>query len=335
MVSVIVPVYNCMDSVERCVLSLTGQSYRELQILLIDDGCDDGSSEICDRLAERDTRITVLHRNNGGVSDARNAGLKQAKGEYITFVDADDYVEPEHIQDLLNLIQRYDCDVAVCSYVVEKESGRKESGRSLSRGFRQFFSGRKKAALYTQEQAVCELLVGGVIGGYCCNKLYRSTVLQGVEFDCGVKLLEDMAFNYRAFQKVRTMAFADNGSYHYVQHKKSATHMQFGQEHADMVDMVRKIHRELQGQKSRELQEAGKVRLSKSILWAMSIMAGYGPCDQAVIAEYREEFKTLAHDYLRSKYVPLSHRISAVLFCMDYKIFRYAIIFMRRLTRRG
>ncbi|MBR1930214.1 MAG: glycosyltransferase family 2 protein [Lachnospiraceae bacterium] len=106
LLTIIVPVYNTVEYLERCVHSITAQTYKNLEILLIDDGSTDGSGELCDKLAKEDERIRVFHKENGGVSSARNVGLKEAKGEYYGFVDSDDYIEPEMYERLYAIIKK-------------------------------------------------------------------------------------------------------------------------------------------------------------------------------------------------------------------------------------
>ena len=114
LVSVIIPVYNVEKFLDRCVRSVLAQTYNNLEIILVDDGSPDRSGEMCDSLAKEDSRIVVFHKQNGGVSDARNYGTTHAKGEYITFVDSDDYVAPNYVEYLMSLITKYDADTSCC-----------------------------------------------------------------------------------------------------------------------------------------------------------------------------------------------------------------------------
>lgn len=107
LVSVIVPVYNILDCLERCVDSLLAQTYKKMEILLVDDGSTDGTGTLCDQLAEKDSRIRVFHKENGGSSSARNVGIQQARGEYLGFVDSDDYVEPDMYERLLEVLRQH------------------------------------------------------------------------------------------------------------------------------------------------------------------------------------------------------------------------------------
>ena len=116
LISVIIPIYNLEQYIERCVRSVMAQSYKNLQIILVDDGSSDGSGAVCDALAQQDSRIKVIHKPNGGVSDARNFGVKAASGQFISFVDGDDYVHPEFIATLHTLCVENKCRMAQCSF---------------------------------------------------------------------------------------------------------------------------------------------------------------------------------------------------------------------------
>ena len=121
LISVIVPVYNTEKYIEKCVMSILNQTYKNLEIILIDDGSTDNSPQICDSLAEKDNRITVIHQPNGGVSSARNIGLDNTHGDYITFVDSDDYIAPNMIEFLSENIG--DTNIAMCGYTSVDENG--------------------------------------------------------------------------------------------------------------------------------------------------------------------------------------------------------------------
>ena len=121
LISVIVPVYNTEKYLEKCVMSILNQTYKNLEIILIDDGSTDNSPQICDSLAEKDNRITVIHQPNGGVSSARNTGLDNTHGDYIMFVDSDDYIAPNMIEFLSENIG--DTDIAMCGYNSVDENG--------------------------------------------------------------------------------------------------------------------------------------------------------------------------------------------------------------------
>ena len=314
-VSIIVPVYNCGSLLPKCVNSLLSQTYGHLEIILVDDGSTDDTPGICDKLGESDSRVKVLHKSNGGVSSARNAGIDAAQGEYITFADADDYVDPDHIESLLKLMRKFDSDVAVCSYISENEDKCSEPRSG---------SGSPNEVCYSHDSAVCELLAGGAVGGYVWNKLYRRELTEAVRFRGDVKILEDMLFNFELFRRVNTMAFTARKSYHYIQRGQSAMHRSFGQEHLKMVETARMIRDELSGQSS-ELADAGSGLLATTILWVVDVMAEYGPYDRQLVRQYRAEFKPLMKKYWRMSSVPFSYRASALFFTIGFRVYQLSV----------
>ena len=123
LISIIVPVYKAEKYLRRCVDSILAQTYQNIEVLLIDDGSPDNSGEICDEYAEKDSRVRVFHKPNGGVSSARNLGLKEAKGDYIGFVDADDYIDKTMYEVLLCNLIKENSDISICSYNQEDSNG--------------------------------------------------------------------------------------------------------------------------------------------------------------------------------------------------------------------
>ena len=320
LVSIIVPVYNCAGFLPRCVNSLTAQTYGNIEIILADDGSTDDTPDICDRLAAHDSRVRVLHKSNGGVSSARNAGLDAADGMYITFADADDYVNPDHIECLMELMERHNCDVSVCSFVSENED---KCSPPLSGG------GSFKEVIHNHDSAVCELLAGGAVGGYVWNKLYRRELLENVRFRGDIKILEDLRFNFEVFKNISSMAVSSYKSYHYIQRQQSAMHKSFGDEHRKMVETAREIRDELAGE-SPELADAGNGLLATTIIWVADVMAEYGPYDRQLFRKYREEFRPLRKKYMKTSRIPLSYRLSAVFFSMGFGVFRFAVKTVRK-----
>lgn len=172
MVSIVIPVYNLQNYLEECIQSLINQSWKDIEILLIDDGSTDNSSVLCDDLAKKDKRIRVLHKKNGGVSSARNAGISMAKGEYITFIDGDDWVSEKYIETLYHLITSYSADVVASGFFYTYETGV-----------------CKKVQLVTEVATIsgmdalnqaCDIQTPWV--GFACGKLVKTEVLLKYKF---------------------------------------------------------------------------------------------------------------------------------------------------------
>lgn len=162
MVSVIVPVYKVERYLEQCLVSIVHQSYRNLEILLVDDGSPDNCPQLCDMWAQRDSRIHVIHKPNGGLSDARNAGLRQAHGDLVAFVDSDDWLALDMIEKMTDAMLRNQADMVVCQYVVAYADGRFEK-RAPENG---------PEEILNQQQALSELLIDSRLTNHVWRKLY-------------------------------------------------------------------------------------------------------------------------------------------------------------------
>lgn len=206
MITVIIPVYKVEEYLCECIDSIIAQTYTNLEIILVDDGSPDNCGKICDEYAEKDPRIKVIHQENGGLSAARNAGLDIATGDYIGFVDSDDYIELNFFKELYKSIQEYNSELAVC--------GVKKFGMDK----RTEFYGNKQI---TKTEFLKNLLCGSV-KSYSCNKLYRSSLFNGIRFPEG-ELFEDLKIMHLIGEKTCCVSFTDKTFYNYRIRKNSIT----------------------------------------------------------------------------------------------------------------
>lgn len=208
--SVIIPVYNCKTYLADCLDSVIHQTFRELEVIVIDDGSTDGSSEICDEYALKDKRIRVIHQENKGVSAARNAGIKVMSGELVSFIDADDTLDLDMYDFLISKMNLYDADISHCGYkhIVGDEI------RLV----------HDTGEIYVQNSdEALECLVGGkLFVGSLWNKIIRSELIQGLQFDTGIKINEDILFNFEVFSRAEKTVFSDSAKYNYIAHKESS-----------------------------------------------------------------------------------------------------------------
>lgn len=221
-VSVIVPIYNTEAYLERCVDSLLAQTYTNIEIILVDDGSTDSSSEICDRYAAQDVRVKVVNKPNGGLSSARNAGLDVASGDYIGFVDSDDYVSADMYRILAQRLADGTCDIANAMYVRVDEEGKTYSSKVP----------HDSDCTITAEDFVQELMLhtGDVS---VCTKLFRRELFLDVRFAEG-KLNEDLLFMIEVFSKVKSVAFVGQVGYYYFV-RSGSTSSGYGKAVIDMV----------------------------------------------------------------------------------------------------
>lgn len=220
MVSVIVPVYNVKDYLRACVESVLQSSYHDLEVILIDDGSTDGSGTICDEFASRDERIRVIHKQNGGVSSARNMGLDSATGEYVSFVDGDDVIHPQMIEILVNAIKQGDNDFSMC-YVkrVDKESAIETAPVSVVQSDLKLLS-RQDYVDGLYHSSYIQLIQ------YCMisNKLYHRDLVESDYFS-ELRSGEDTEWIHRVCLKMKRAILVEKELYYYIQRSTSVTHV--------------------------------------------------------------------------------------------------------------
>ena len=197
-ISIIVPVYKAKHHLSRCVDSILSQTYPYLEVILVDDGSPDESGKICDEYARIDSRVQVIHQENSGVSAARNAGLAKARGEWISFVDSDDYIDLDMYAYLLELAGRTGAELIQCDAVLETESGR---------WHRRNFTNNSVAYSNQWEFLASE----------CWGKLYRRNLIIGERFPKEYSLAEDLYFNAHIIPQVSCFCAGHEAKYHYVQ----------------------------------------------------------------------------------------------------------------------
>ena len=220
-VSVIVPVYKAEAYLDTCVQSILSQTYRDLELLLVDDGSPDRSGAMCDEWAVRDSRVRVIHKPNGGVCSARNAGLDAAKGDYIAFVDSDDWLDPEMYAVMMAQVRDYGCDVVMCDCVKE-HSGRPELyTHDIRPGF------YDRAALETEYFPHLLMMENveypATISN--CLLLFRRELAKDVRYLTGVRYSEDLLFGAQLMYRAKSFCYLKGQAfYHYRMNPTSATH---------------------------------------------------------------------------------------------------------------
>lgn len=211
LVSIVIPVYNCERYIQKNVESIIGQSYQNLEIIYVDDGSTDASVGILRAYAENDARIIIIQQKNQGVSAARNMGLKVATGAYISFVDADDYVDSRYIETLLHCLNKESADVSCCGLVLHRPD------KDIP------LHDAEVVYVWNQQEAVEHLLIGDLLEPSVWGKMFCREVLLNVKFHTDIKYSEDYLFNLEVFQNCKKAASCGNAYYHYVLHENSAT----------------------------------------------------------------------------------------------------------------
>lgn len=248
-VSVIVAVYNTEAYLTKCVESITGQTYKDLEIILVDDGSTDGSGAICDDLAGKDDRIVVIHKENGGLSSARNAALDVMKGQYIAFIDSDDYIDETYIEYLYGLIKDNDAQAAECKYrhVFEDDT------KPLS------FEGKFDKIVYSGEEAVIQMFYQKTITNFACCKMFGKELFEDIRFPVGTQY-EDLGTVYKTFLKADKVAVGGKAVYNYFQRSGSIMHSNFSMKKMDRIKVSSEIMHYMEN-RSKALQDAAECRM--------------------------------------------------------------------------
>ena len=211
LISVIVPVYNVEQYLNQCVESLVHQDYRNIEIILIDDGSTDKSGELCEKWSLKDARVKVVHTENHGLSAARNVGINKTNGKYIYFIDSDDWVEEDILSTLLQNIQIYGADLSSCA--MKKDFGEKSHNLHKT----------EKCVKVLQRRMFHEILCNESVYGYVCNKLFKRDLLKDLLFDEDLLSQEDMDFTMRYLEKCKVCVYTKAEYYHYRQRIESMT----------------------------------------------------------------------------------------------------------------
>lgn len=215
-ITVIIPVYKVEQYLERCVESVLKQTYSNLEIILVDDGSPDNCPSICDEYAKKDDRIKVIHKQNGGLSDARNVGIKNATGEYITLLDSDDYIHNEMIQILYDRLNADFSDLALCNYLCFDDNGNDYS-------YENSLPIQDEVLTATEAQ---HKLFGDFHWHYviACAKLYKKELFDNFEYPIG-RLHEDLFTTHLIFEKCNKISTIKKPLYYYYQNENSITHV--------------------------------------------------------------------------------------------------------------
>lgn len=211
LVSVIIPAYNIEDYIGRCLDSIISQTYKNLEIIVVDDGSRDHTGEILDNYAKKDRRIKVIHKENGGVSSARNKGIEAAEGDYIGFIDGDDLIESEMYKTLVDLLEEENADIAHCGY------------QMVFPDRIDYYHNTGKKKIQTTEEGLKDLLSGEMIEPGLVNKLYKKELIKNCRLDETVKINEDLLMNYQLFKLSQKSVYYDITPYSYMIRSRSAT----------------------------------------------------------------------------------------------------------------
>ena len=225
LISVIVPIYGVEKYLNKCVESLVSQTHKDLEIILVDDGSKDNCPKMCDAWAEKDSRIKVVHKENGGLSDARNAGYPYAAGDYLSFIDSDDYIESTFFEKLLAKMEESGADIVECGTRYVDEEGKELKVRPSQDGE---FDKITALKMLVKEKGLYQTV---------WNKLYKKEVIGGLLFEKG-KYNEDEFWTYRVFDKAEKVVSIEEPLYNYLQRGSSIIGVGYNLRRLDGLDAL-------------------------------------------------------------------------------------------------
>ncbi len=276
LVSVIVPVYNTENKLKKCINSVTNSSYTNLEIIIVDDGSEEKTALLCNQLKQQDKRIKVIHQKNKGVSCARNKGIDIAKGEYITFVDADDYIDEKMIKVLLTNLRKYDADISMCKY-------------------NEIYRDKKicinKVSEIIKIQEVPNVLIDffekNEIGWNVWGKMYKREIVGTTRFLEGKRTAEDMYFLYQVLKKTKRLVIKENALYNYVKWDTSTMNSKNIDKFFDTFSLIQKVYEDSEVS---EVYNESKLKfyLCKS-LWFFKLIVAKGTKNNTEEIEMRRK----------------------------------------------
>lgn len=323
-VSVIVPVYNVPKKyLEKCVSSLVNQTLNDIEIILVDDGTPDTSGKLCDGYAKKDSRIKVIHQENKGLCGARNTGVKSSTGEWISFVDGDDWIEPNAYEKLYNIGTKNNVDVVMFGYVKDYPS------KSVIMHYDKYFENKK---VYNTSEDIAYLQK--MILNYNANcamaptKFIRKSVIEKYNIYHDEKLrqgAEGIEFNIRLFSKIKSALFLNETFYHYIYNDESITTVHNEKNHQMVIDCFKKIKGEINNDDS-EIMGWFYNRM-KYVILTTAISGYFSRSNKEPYKTQKRKFKkymsdTLVQETLNSKnYQGLSTTRKVTLFFIKHRLF--------------
>ena len=313
LISIIVPVYNVEKYLKKCVDSIVNQTYKNLEIILVDDGATDNSGKICDELVELDNRIKVYHKKNGGLSDARNYGVERAAGDYIGFVDSDDYIDAEMYEKLYEAIKKENVDVAECNLKIvypEKTD---------------LFTDQKYYQICNKQEYLEEYLKIEKIFGSACVRLTKADIAKKLKFPVR-KLYEDTYYAYDLIGIVDKYVIMDNPYYNYLMRENSITNAKFNPRIFDLIEIVEKFHTNVYKNypSLKEAADCRKMYAYFSVLNSILLEEDFknNSFYKQIIDYFKEEYTKL----LRNKYITRNRKLSILLIKFSINLYRKVLL---------
>jgi glycosyltransferase involved in cell wall biosynthesis len=281
-ISVIIPVYKVEPYLRQCIDSILTQSYSNLEIILVDDGSPDNCGKICDEYAEKDNRINVIHKENEGQAAARNTGINKATGEYLTFVDSDDWVAPDILELLYTSLISNNADVSCCGYYLAYSNMYKT------------FNCSNKILVLNREQAIEQMLLNKNVFCSVWGKLYKKSLFDVIRFPCGISYGEDAAVTFNVLSIIECVVSNNIPKYYYRQRKGSLVSMNYNSKKMEILNNAERILKVIENNYPNitDVAAASLLRANLDVLSRIVLTPEYNrmPEYRIISAKLRENF---------------------------------------------
>lgn len=320
LISIVVPVYNISDCVEKCILSLLAQTYENIEIVLVDDGSTDESGDICDKYAKEDARVKVVHKKNGGLSDARNKGIEEAIGEYISLVDGDDFVDKDYIERQYKILEEYGADIAITSHRVIYP--KKEINESTGEKY-----------VDEPEEILRRILYDDGVNLSAWGKLYSAKLFKNIKYPKG-RLFEDSATTYKLVDVCDKIAVDSIPTYNYVMRPNSIVNESFSTSKMDLITSTKEMTDYVRG-KYPKLNKGCDRRMMYAYLSTLSQLAKSKTKDKASEQILMSYIKSNRKKVLKDKNLPKRDRWALRSTFFGFGFYRFAWGIYARMSGRA
>lgn len=311
-VSIILPVYNVENYLDRCFASICNQSYKDFEVLVVDDGSTDSSGDICEHWAKQDDRIAVLHKQNGGLSDARNVGINVARGEYITCIDSDDYVTEDYIETLINLF-RLDpaCKMVGAGHYISRSSGNTIDYHS-----------DREITVFTRREAFENVLYHGMVNVSAWAKMYHRSLFEKIRYPKG-HLYEDTYIFGDLLNLTPSYIFSSKPVYYYCKREDSIVSGGYSSNRLEFIDSVNQLTQSAEKYDA-SLQEACLSRKVHANLSVLRYMAHVNGTDKLKRNQLRHVILVNGSRVLKDSKAPKRDKLAIVLLRMGFRPFYWS-----------
>lgn len=313
LISVIIPVYNVEKYLPNCIDSVIKQTYTNLEILLINDGSTDSSPKICEEYKNKDNRIKVIHKQNGGLSDARNVGIENAQGKYMTFIDSDDDIEIDYIEYLYNLIEKYNTHMSIATYTVVSKDKKINIGQ-----------GYEEETVLDEKKCLERLLCEHGLSVSACAKLYEKSLFENIKFPKG-KLCEDNGTTYKLIMKCNKIAYGSKSIYNYYKRENSIMTSTFNMKKLDLIELTDKMCDDIESKYPELNSSTDKKRIVSRFSILRQMLVGKLNQEQKnVVKEIKKHIKTKKWQILKNPKIDKRDKIALISLMFGDKFFAFA-----------